>query len=251
MPGTIRRLLLSTGLVLAVCVPAAHAQSMLVDGFTSPTTPVPSVFLGTGERSITDVAGDVLGGVRTVHHNVFLNPLPSVSVAVAGNGVLSVSDGVGATSEVLALYGAFANGVTPGATSGPHLNLDVRPYDSFELVFRGVQLAMNINVTLYTANPLDPDNPLYYSTMGVNAAPATPGGAITVILPFAATPGFNFGDVDGISLVLNRPIGPLTGNGYTLDSFSLVTAVPEPGSAVLMLGGALLLASRLRRRAAA
>ncbi|MFN9103633.1 MAG: PEP-CTERM sorting domain-containing protein, partial [Betaproteobacteria bacterium] len=213
--------------------------------------PVPSVFLGTGERSITDVAGDVLGGVRTVHHNVFLNPLPSVSVAVAGNGVLSVSDGVGATSEVLALYGAFANGVTPGATSGPHLNLDVRPYDSFELVFRGVQLAMNINVTLYTANPLDPDNPLYYSTMGVNAAPATPGGAITVILPFAATPGFNFGDVDGISLVLNRAIGPLTGNGYTLDSFSLVTAVPEPGSAVLMLGGALLLASRLRRRAAA
>lgn len=244
-----RRLLLATGLVLGLAAQAAQAQSLLVDGFTSPTAPLPSVFLGTGERSITELVGDVPGGVRTVYHNVYLNPLPSVSVAVAGNGVLSVSDGVGATSELLSLYGAFANGATSGATSGPHLNLDVRPYDSFELVFRGVQLAMNINVVLYTANPLDPANPLYYSTVGVNVAPAIPGGAVTVTLPFAATPDFNFADVDGISLVLNRAIGPLTGNGYTLDSFSLVTAVPEPGSAALMLGGALLLATRLRRRA--
>jgi hypothetical protein len=190
-----RRLSLATGLVLGLAAQAAQAQSLLVDGFTSPTAPVPSVFLGTGERSITELVGDVPGGVRTAYHNVYLNPLPSVSVAVAGNGVLSVSDGVGATSELLSLYGAFA------------------------------------------------------TTVGVNVAPAIPGGAVTVTLPFAATPDFNFADVDGISLVLNRAIGPLTGNGYTLDSFSLVTAVPEPGSAVLMLGGALLLATRLRRRA--
>ncbi len=244
------RLVLSTCFALGLAAQAAQAQQLLVDDFTSPATPVPSVFLGTGERSFNDSAADVLGGVRSVYHHVFRNPLPSVSVAVAGNGVLSVSDGVGATSELLASYGAFAGGADP-AWQGPHLNLDARPYDSFELVFKGVQLAMNINVVLYTANPLDPTNPLYYSTVGVNVAPAYPGGPVTVTLPFASAPDFNFGDVDGISLVLNRAIGPLTGNGYTLDSFSLVTAVPEPGSAVLMLGGALLLASRLRRRVTA
>lgn len=61
------RLSLATGLVLGL---AAQARSLLVDGFTSPTVPVPSVLLGAGERSITDLVGDVPGGARTVHQNV-------------------------------------------------------------------------------------------------------------------------------------------------------------------------------------
>lgn len=137
-----------------------------------------------------------------------------MSVAVAGNGLLSVSDGVSATSELLALYGAFADGGMSGATSGPHLNLDARPYNSLELVFRGVQRAMNFNLVLYTVNPLDPANPLYCPSVGVNVALAIPGGAVTVTLRFAETSDFSFADVDGISLVLNRAVGPLTGNRW-------------------------------------
>ena len=61
---------------------------------------------------------------------------------------------------------------------------------------------------------------------------------------------FDVGRVDGIAVVINRADGG-TGMAWTLDSFSLVSAVPEPTPAALLLLAGVAVLGWLRRRQAA
>lgn len=228
----------------------AGAAPLLIDGFDAPTSPRTSVLTAIGDTTLIDTTAAVLGGVRDTYHHLYVDPAAGGSSLSIGGGVLSMQQGAGARAEVLLQYGAFTRPGGNPVVSGPHLNLDLSGYDAFELLFDDGGIAQNIGVVMYTANPLDPLNPLYYSTTAVNAAPLLPGGPMRVILPFTADPTFNFSNVDGIVLVMNRA-NSTTGNGFVLDSFSITNRVPEPGTGALAALGMLgvLLLAALRRRA--
>ncbi len=238
---------------LVISASASQAATQLVDDFSRPAAPGVSVLTGEAENSFVQFTDTVLGGVREVYHRAYLNPLGSVSVVSAGNGLLSSSDGIGVTSEVLVSYGAFTNPTGTPGTAGPFLGLDVTPYDAFRLDFSGIAQQMNINIVMYSSTPLDADaaSPTYYTAAAVNVAPHMPGGPLSVVLPFAALAGgFNFSSVDGVVLVLNRAVGGVTNNAFNVDSFALVSTVPENPTAALVLAGlgVVALVSRRRRR---
>ena len=233
----------------AFAASAAHAATLVIDDYAAPTAPSVSVLTGVGEATFNDFTPTVPGGVRGVYHHVFNDPLNSVSAVAVGNGLLSSSDGVGATSEVLVSYGAFTRPTGDPTVPGPLLGLDLTSYGAFAIDFTGVAIAMNINVTLYTSHPIDAAGADYYSTTGINVTPASPGGPLLVSLPFVADPDFNYAQVDGIGLVLNRAIGTdTTNNAFNLDRFALVSSVPEAPPLSMMFGGLLSLACVHRRR---
>ena len=225
----------------------AQASTLLVDSFEAPETPITSVFTAEDGVQLNQFSPSVLGGVRGVYHHTYTNPLGSVAALAVGNGVMSTSNGVGVQTEVLVLYGAFTRPTLDPDVGGPRLGLDATPYNAFQLDFTGMAKVMNINIVLYTAAPLDPGAPLYYTTVGVNVPPPPPGEGLQVVLPFSGNPNFNFGQVDGIALVIDRANGN-TGVAWTLDSFSLVSVVPEPAPVALWLAGLSMLAWRARRR---
>lgn len=227
----------------------ARAQTLLIDDFSAPSAPATSVFTGIDEATFNQFTPTVPGGVRGVYHHSYTNPLNSVAALAVGNGQLSSSSGVGVQTEVLVFYGAFTRPTLQPEVGGPLLGLDTTPYDAFRFDFSGLSGVMNINVVLYTGSPLDPVSPLYYSTVGVNVAPASPGAPLSFDLPFASSDPFNFARVDGIALVINRANGA-TGLGWNLDSFSLVSTVPEPAPAALLLAGLAVLVWLARRQAA-
>jgi hypothetical protein len=215
---------------LALVSTGAQAATQLIDDFSGPAAPTVSVLNTVANTSFSNTLGGVLGGERAVYHNAYANPLNNTSTVSAGGGVLSSVDGIGVTSEVLVSYGAFAN---PAAL----MMFNATPFNGFAIDFTSVAIAMNINVVLYTSAPLNPGSPLYYTASGINVAPAVPGGPVSVLLPMSNDPAFNYAQVDGIVLVLNRAIGNVTNNSFVLDNFAFTSSVPEPKHATLMLAG--------------
>ncbi len=251
-PARVRRLPLALSLLAAAALTAgpARAQSLQIDGFDAPTPARTSVFTGEREAAFNDFTATVPGGVRGLYHHTYSNPLSSVAALAWGDGLLSSSTGVGARSEVVVSYGAFTRPTGDDAVGGPLLGLDVTPYDAFQLDFTGASDVLNLIVVLYTANPLDPAAPLYYSTAGDNFVPAEDGGPMSAVLPFSLGDAFNFGQVDGIVLLIDRA-NNATGVSFNLDSFSLVSSVPEPSPAALLAAGVAVVAWLLRRHAPA
>lgn len=247
LPLPLRRMRNLAAALLSGVALASQAASLTVDDFSAPTPASTHVLTAVGEQSFNDFTSTVLGGVRGVYHHNYTNPLGSVAALSVGDGILSSSTGVQARTEVLVSYGAFTRPSGDPLVGGPLLGVDSRPYNAFAIDFSGVSTTLNLNVVMYTANPLDPSNPLYYTTAGVNAAPSVPGGPMYVELPFSSADPFNFAQVDGIVLIINRANGA-TNVSFNLDSFGLVTAVPEPGTAPLLLAGAGLVAVLARRR---
>ena len=226
---------------------AAHALSLLVDDFSAPNPASVHVLAAVGEQSFVDFDASVLGGVRGVYHHVYTNPLGSVAALAVGNGSVSSSTGVQARTEVLLSYGAFSRPSGNPNIGGPLLGVDGSPFNAFSMDFSGVSTVLNLNVVMYTAAPLDPMAPLYYTTVGMNVAPATPGGPMHVELPFALGDPFNFGQIDGIVLIINRA-NNATNVAFNLDSFSLVSTVPEPGPGLMLAAGLGIVGWLQRRR---
>jgi hypothetical protein len=227
---------------------ASFAANLVVDGFGSPGAPTVNNITGVGEFSFNNSTASVLGGERGVYHHVYTNPLNNTATLTVGNGQLTSVTGAQAQTEVLVSYGAFTRPSGDPNVGGPLLGLNSTPYNAFHFDFSSVSTTLNINVVLYTANPLNPASPLYYSTVGVNVAPAVPGGPLSFDLPFASSDPFNFAQVDGIVFLINRA-NDATGVSYTLDTFSLVNSVPEPGPLALWMTSlvAVVLVRKMRR----
>lgn len=240
---------LTLGASALLLVRPAFAADLLVDDFTAPNPVRTSVLTGPGEETLLDFDASVLGGVRGVYHHNYTNPLGSLSALSVGAGQLTSTVGVGARSEVLVSYGAFTRPTGAPDIGGPLLGLDASAYDHFRWSFTGVSDTMNLIVVLYTASPLDPGSPLYYSSAAVNVAPAVAGGPMVVDLPMSLGDPFNFAQVDGIVLLMNRANGA-TQVAFNLDRFELITAVPEPGAGAMLLAGLGTLTLLARRRRA-
>jgi hypothetical protein len=222
------------------------AATLTVDDFSANGTPTVNSITGVGESSFNNTTATVLGGERGVYHHVYTNPMNNTATLTVGAGSLNSVTGPSAQTEVLVSYGAFTRPTGDPLVGGPLLGLNSTPYDAFHFDFTSVSSTLNINVILYTAAPLNPGSPLYYSTVGVNVAPAVPGGPLSFDLPFALGDAFNFGQVDGILFEINRA-NDGTGISYNLDKFSLVSSVPEPAGWALWAAGLLGLVGLSRR----
>jgi hypothetical protein len=251
------------GLLLAAamaCASAANAASLVLDDFESPSAPAFGTPAGSGaqffERSFGTFAG-LAGQVREANYNLYHDPSSGGASASVGGGFAAVGASADALGEYVFFYGAFTRPTGDPSIAGPFMGLDLRSFDNFRLEFSDVKYGLNINVVLYTSAPqLLPDgSPLYYLQSGINIAPASEGSPLVADLyldarnPIASSfsPYFNFSQVDGIFLVIDRS-GFSSGNKYLLETLLFTQAVPEPSSYALMLGGLGIVAYVARRR---
>ncbi|MBX3617723.1 hypothetical protein [Nitrosomonas sp.] len=223
----------------------ALAASFVLDSFDAPTPKEFTVVTTAGDSSVPGATSEIQtatpsvpGGIREALLHVYNNPLHSVSVLQVGEGNLSVAQGTGAMAETLISYGAFTRPTGDPSVGGPLLGLDLSDYNALQFDFTGVEDALNLVVVFYTAEPLDPSSPLYYSQSGINIAPDIPGGPLSVNLGVSNNSAFNWDHVDGITILINRS-GPIPSTSYTLDqvSFETITPVPEPQAWIMLLIG--------------
>ncbi len=196
----------------------AHAE-LVLDTFDQPSPAATLVWhagVGTSTLQQVGLSSPVPGGARDITFNVYTNPLNSVSALAAGEGRLSVAQGTGAMAETLIAYGAFTYQHGAG---GPRLGLDLSKFANLRFAFSGAEEGMNVNVTYYTSAPLNPADPLYYSSAGVNTAAPAPDGSLTFTLPVGHNPHFNWRQVDGVIVLINRA-GPIPHTSYTLTRLS-------------------------------
>jgi hypothetical protein len=234
---------------LALSAPLAAAP-LLLDDFSDPSPAVMTTITGTSSVTFVDF-GSMLGGVRETNYNLYSNPSLSSVVLTRGAGSVGINAGPDALGELLLSYGAFTRPTGDPSVPGPFLGQNLTPYDALELDFTSVDQPLNINVVYYTSAPLASSCPpcLYYSQSGVNIGPDAPGDPLTVLLSFNPDPAFNFGQVDGVVVLIDRS-GDSRGNAYSLDSMEFVNVpVPEPGTGQLLQVGLSLLPflPRLRR----
>lgn len=237
----------------------ARAATLVVDDFT-PFAGGGSLS-GSGNTSQVSASGTFAGVASQFREglfNLYADPSNSGASFSLGGGTASVTAGTGALGEYIISYGAFTRPVSPTA-GGPLLGLDLSSFNDFRAEFSGVNKGLNLNVLLYTSNPLlgTGSAPLYYLQSGINIGPDTPGGPVVADLfldarnaiSAPAFSNFNFAQVDGIQLLIDRS-GYSTGNAYALDriSFTKVPAVPEPSEYALMLIGLAVVGGVARRR---
>lgn len=221
------------------------SASLVLDSFDAPAPKEFTVITAAGDFNTPGAVGEiqtstpaVLGGIREAFLHVYNNPLNSASVLQVGEGNLSVAQGTGAMAETLITYGAFTRPTGDPAVGGPLLGLDLSDFNALQFDFAGVEDGLNVVVVFYTAAPLDPLTPLYYSQSAMNIAPAVPGGPLSFTLGVSNNAAFNWDQVDGVVVEINRS-GPIPSTSYTLNqlSFETVTPVPEPQTWALLLAG--------------
>jgi hypothetical protein len=124
-----------------------------------------------------------------------------------GAGSLSLDKGALYTNVTLA-YGGFTRPVDPNV-GGPLLGMDLTPYTDLQLDFARLDEPLTVNITYYTSNPLDPEQPRYYSAAGHVVTPSQRGAALTVQVPLWEDAAFNWKQVDGVYIQLtNTPSEP-------------------------------------------
>ena len=214
--------------VLAIATAAASfalpAAAQVLDNFDAPTPGWLRTATGAPGSAaslvrVCEAGLPVPGGARDVTHNVYNNPLGSVSAVAVGEGRLSVAQGTGLMAETIVSYGAFTRVGCDDTVGGPRLRLNLSAVRSLRLTFSGAEDNMNVNVVYYTSAPLDPRAPLYYATVSRNVAPGAPGAPLEFKLPVGENTAFNWKQVDGVVVLINRS-GPIPHTSYTLDQLS-------------------------------
>lgn len=215
-----RLALCAAGACLAMMANRAMAATIVVDSFAAPNAPHNAVRAAVSTMFFRDFDASMVGGVREATYNVYTNPQRSPAALSIGRGQAGIAAGIGALGELVIAYGAYTRPNNPNE-GGPLLNLDLSTHHAVELVFRGVEYGLNLNVELYTATPLDAKNPVYYTLASVNAAPSAPGQPLVVRLPYNPADGFNYAKVDGVLVLIDRS-GSATQNAYTLSEVRFV-----------------------------
>jgi hypothetical protein len=243
-PKSIRTLGLLGILGLLSANPVLSA-SLLLDSFDAPAPREFTVITTAGDFDTPGATGEIQtstptvpGGIRETFLHVYSNPLNSASILQVGGGNLSVAQGTGAMAETLITYGSFTRPTGDPSVGGPLLGLDLSGFNALKFDFSGVEDWLNVVVVFHTTAPLDPLTPLFYSQSAVNIAPAVPGGPLSFTLGVSNNAAFNWDQVDGVVVEINRS-GPIPSTSYTLDqlSFETVTPVPEPQTWALLLAG--------------
>ncbi len=198
----------------------AQAAPIAIDGFDAPTKPRVAAKLGTNDVFFRDFTASVPGGVRELTYNLYINPLNTVAGVSLGGGQMTMAAGTGALGETVINYGAFTRPDGPNI-GGPLLGIDLGSSRSIELAFAGVESPLNLVVVLYTSNPRPGTEPLYYAQAAANSAPDVPGGPMTLKLDFDAANNFNYSQVDGIAVLIDRS-GSARQNSYALTSLRFV-----------------------------
>jgi hypothetical protein len=114
------------------------------------------------------------------------------------------------------MYGAFTRVGCALEVGGPRFRLDLSNYRSLRLSFSGAEDPMNLRVTYFTAAPLNPAAPDFYSSNDVDVRPAASGAALEAVLKVGDDPRFNWRQVDGIVITINRS-GLRPHTTYTLE----------------------------------
>jgi hypothetical protein len=129
---------------------------------------------------------------------------------------------------------------------GQDLSIDLSTEAAFQLDFRYVSAPMSLTATVITAHGAG----TFSSVSGIGLA-LDASLAQRVTIPFSAfvndagNPSpVNWADIDAISFIVSGPGGA----GLALDTFSTVSAVPEPGAGALLLAGLGLMAGMARRQ---
>jgi hypothetical protein len=129
---------------------------------------------------------------------------------------------------------------------GQDLSIDLSSEAAFRLDFRYVGAPMSLTATVITAH-----GPGTFSSLADFAMALDASLEQTVTIPFGAfvnsagNPSpVNWADIDAITFIVSGP----GGSGLALETFSTVSAVPEPTPAALLLAGVGLLACMSRRQ---
>ena len=228
----------------------AAASTLVIDGFAAPTPPV--IGMVSGARGSPgsvfqrfDNSASVLGGERVVYFDITANSGSGGASIAVGGGQVHVQQDAGVAAEAVYNYGAFTADYNEPDALAPLLGLDLSSYAALAFDFKTASDSLNLVFTLFTRAPLDPLNPIYYATQGINVAPPPPGTPMTAWVVFDKRPEFNWAQVDGIAVLVNRA-NPVPGTSYRLEGLSFVSSVPEPHAVWLLLAGSLLVAGRLR-----
>lgn len=216
MFGIARRFtLLIAGAAAILAAAPAHAQVLDDFDYDAPLASTSRVVQSTASTTINESDLPVLGGVRDTTLHVYGNPLNSAAVVTLGRGRLSVAQGTNAVAETIIAYGAFTRVGGDPNVGGPLLGLDLSTQKALRFDFSGAEDGLNVNVVYYTSAPTSPSW-IYYTSSGINIAPPTSGGPLSFTLPVSDDPSFNWRQVDGIVVLINRA-GPTPHTSYTLD----------------------------------
>ncbi len=225
-------------LMASLIVTDAQAGSFVLDDFSSPSPPV----------TIVDVAGLGLGYTtadgpyfRALTYKEFGGPGGTGARFRIGGGDFRYDPGPGTSGETDIRY------LADGGPVGGAGSLDLTPYNYVRLDFAAAASVLNLNFSFYTGTPFV-GTKTYYTNAGVNYTfEPTKTSTYIPIGPLKST--FNFGNVNGLSLFIDRS-GAGTAS-FDLRRISFVTTlppVPEPSTWSLMLTGLVAIGASVRRR---
>jgi hypothetical protein len=157
--------------------------------------------------------------VRDTGLNMYENNRDSIAAISLGDGHLNVAQGTNVRAETTIAYGAFTRVGGNPSVGGPLLGLNLTAYKNLQLEFAGAEDVLNVNVVYYTAAPFNAKG--YYSTTSINVAPSAPNAPLIFRLPMNNDPNFNWKQVDGIIVIINRS-GGASSTSYTLDTLKFV-----------------------------
>jgi hypothetical protein len=202
----------------------ANPAPLLLDSFDAPNASSHRVVKGKPDNATSKVVLyesnlPVRTGARDTGLNMYENPLNSLAAISVGNGNLNIAQGAKVRAETTIAYGAFTRIGGNPTVGGPFLKLNLKDYKNLQLDFTGAEDGLNINVIYYTAAPVTPN--VYYSTKSINIAPPSPSAPLTVKLPMNNDSKFNWQQVDGIMVIINRSGGEHS-TSYTLDALKLI-----------------------------
>jgi hypothetical protein len=198
----------------------ANPAPLLLDSFDAPNASSHRVVKGTPDNATSKAVLyesnlPIRAGARDIGLNMYQNPINSLAAISIGNGNVSVAQGTKVKAETVIAYGASTRVGGKPNVGGPLLGLNLKDYKNFQLEFTGAEDVLNINVIYYTTAPIKPAG--YYSTTSLNITPPSPNAPLTVKLPVNNDANFNWQQVDGVVVIINRA-NDKDSTSYTLDA---------------------------------